>query len=734
MSEINVLSAHDLGGKFIPEEFLPEGRDDNYLRDLQAGKPADSWRQLRSHEIAELVKNGVTCDDWDALYVSDPFTPHLLKNCEFSGLVRIGRLDDVVLEHHELKTPAGITNSRIIACDIGDNAAIHNVSYLSRYIIGNHVILLNIDEMHTTNHAKFGNGIVKDGDPESVRIWMEVMNEAGGRGVLPFDGMLAADAYLWAKYRDDAALQERFLQMTDALFDSRRGFFGVVGDAAVVKNSRILKDVKIGPGCYIKGANKLKNLTINSREDEPSQIGEGVELVNGIVGYGCQVFYGCKGVRFVMGDHAKLKYGARLIHSFLGDNSTVSCCEILNNLVFPGHEQHHNNSFLVAALVMGQSNLAAGATIGSNHNSRANDGEIQAGRGFWPGLCTTLKHSSRFASFVLLAKGDYPAELNITLPFALVRDDAPHHRLLVTPAYWWNSNLYALARNAWKYAARDRRKIKNQHIEFDALAPDTAGEILHALTLLEIWTGKASLCAQGQADTDADAEMLAGLGRPLLRGPESGVADLEVLGEDMENSSRKTVLSKPWRGYHAYREMLHYYAVKNLLDYVRAHPAATVADVNDALGNSERQEWVNLGGQLVPAADADALREDITSGVLRCWRDVHEAYDRLWEAYPLAKQRHAFATLLALLDADRLSEPLWNAALDEGLRIQEHVCEQVYRTRKKDYENRFRQATFRNAAEMEAVLGTPEGDRFVQQVAEETKEFRQIVASARAKD
>jgi hypothetical protein len=631
----------------------------------------------------------------------------------------------------ELKTPAGITNSRIIACDIGDNVAIHNVRYLSRYIIENHAILLNIDEMHTTNHAKFGNGIVKDGEPESVRIWMEVMNEAGGRAVLPFDGMIAADAYLWAKYRDDAALLQRLQQITEAQFDSRRGAFGVVGAHAVIKNSQILKDVKIGSACYIKGANKLKNLTINSRPGESSQIGEGVELVNGIVGYGCHIFYGCKAVRFVMGDHSKLKYGARLIHSFLGDNSTVSCCEILNNLVFPAHEQHHNNSFLVAALVMGQSNLAAGATIGSNHNSRANDGEIQAGRGFWPGLCTTLKHSSRFASFVLLAKGDYPAELDISLPFALVRVDGPHHRLVVTPAYWWTANMYALARNAWKYQARDRRKIKTQHIEFDALAPDTVEEIFRALTWLEIWTGQALFCQQVRSGEDGDAKTFARLGRQLLQGPESGVASLEVFGENLENSSRKTVISKPWRGYRAYREMLHYYAAKNLLDYVRGHPGASVEEMNGALNGVRQTDWINLGGQLVPAEDVDKLREAIKSGKLGCWRSVHEEYDRLWAAYPAAKQRHAFATLLAVLDADRLTIPLWNAALDEALRIQQHVCNQVYLTRKKDYENPFRQATFRNTAEMEAVLGTAEEDRFVKQVAEETEVFRQLVESAR---
>ncbi len=730
MSSIRVLPAQELGGPFIPQPFLPAGEDDNYLRNQQIdqiGRPEHGWRQLRSHEIEVLVKNGVTCSDWDQLLVSDPFSPHLVKNSEFYGLVRLGRLEDVVLEHHDLRTPVGITNSRIISCDLGDNVAVHNVRYLSRYILGSHVILLNIDEMHTTNHAKFGNGIIKDGEPERIRIWLELMNEAGRRAVLPFDGMIAADAYLWAKYREDAGLLTRFRQITEAQFDSRRGFFGMVGNATVIKNSQILKDVKIGSHCYIKGANKLKNLTIHSSEEEPSQIGEGVEMVNGIVGFGCQVFYGCKAVRFVMGSHAKLKYGARLIHSFLGDNSTVSCCEILNNLVFPAHEQHHNNSFLVAALTMGQSNIAAGATIGSNHNSRANDGEIVAGRGFWPGLCTTLKHSSRFASFVLVAKGDYPYELQIPLPFSLVRDDVAYHRLVVTPGYWWVGNLYALARNEWKYQARDTRKVKTQRIEFATFAPDSVEEILNAMTLLERWTGQAAYRRQGQDPERASDQDLTHAGQRLMKGPESEMADLEIFGEGMERSRRKTVLNKVWRGYRAYHEMAFYYATKQIVDYLRTHPDTSVDQLSECLGGPRQQDWVNLGGQLVPAEDVDALRDDIRTGQLDTWSKIHDRYEQLWGAYPLAKQRHAYSTLLLLLQTDHLTPSLWSDALQKLMQIQEYICDQVYQTRKKDFDNPFRQMTFRNAAEMAAVLGDVDQDPFVQRVAEQTQALRQFI-------
>src|SRR5690606_36136580 len=152
-------------------------------------------------------------------------------------------------------------------------------------------------------------------------------------------------------------------------------------------------------------------------------IGEGCELVNGIVGHGCRIFYGVKAVRFILSAFWQLKYGARLINSFLGDNSTISCCEVLNSLIFPAHEQHHNNSFLCAALMMGQSHMAAGATVGSIHNSRAADGEIVAGRGFCPGVCVSLKHTSRFASDTLIAKGAFMYELDIRLPVAVVGND-----------------------------------------------------------------------------------------------------------------------------------------------------------------------------------------------------------------------------------------------------------------------------------------------------------------------
>ena len=380
-------------------------------------------RNLSETEIQLLKSNFNTNEDstWQNIFVDkDEFDAELIRNVEFAGFIVLGKISKAKLKYHDLELPVGIYNSYLKNVVTGDDNVIKNVTYLENYRLGNRVLLFNVQELSCTNHSKFGNGILKEGEPESNRITIAVGNENEGRWVLPFEQMIPADAYLWSRYRDDSELMNRFVELTEYGNTKKLDTYGTIGDDSVIKNTTLIKDAKIGESAYIKGAFKIKNVTILSSQEEMSQIGEGVELVNGIMGYGSRVFYQAVAVRFVIGRNCQLKYGARLLNSVIGDNSTVSCCELLNNLIFPFHEQHHNSSFLIATTIMGQSNIAAGSTIGSNHNSRSPDGEIIAGRGFWPGLCSDFKHNSKFASFSLISKGSYQQELNICYPFSLV--------------------------------------------------------------------------------------------------------------------------------------------------------------------------------------------------------------------------------------------------------------------------------------------------------------------------
>jgi hypothetical protein len=445
-------------------------------------------------------------------------------------------------------------------------------------------------------------------------------------------------------------------------------------------------------------------------------------MVNGIVGFGCRAFYGVKAVRFVMASNSQLKYGARLINAYLGDNATISCCEVLNSLIFPAHEQHHNNSFLCAAVVMGQSNMAAGATIGSNHNSRANDGELIAKRGFWPGLCVSLKHNSRFASFTIIAKGDYPAELDIPLPFSLVSQEESKNVLQIMPAYWFMYNMYALARNAWKYKARDKRPDKIQHLEFNYLAPDTANEMAAALELLEKYAGQA--VAQATESIILNENALRKAGREYLEG---NGPEMEIVAHDMENATRKTIILKAREAYQTYKKFLRFYCITECADYLLRNIEESESGLPAAFTQRQKtSEWLNVGGQLFTAKDLNILIDSITKGKIKNWEEVHNWYTAEGAAYADKKAFHAMAMLKTVhaKSISSLTTEDWKELMEEALATRKWISENVYQSRKKDYSNKFKLMMYDSEAEMEKVLGKLDDNEFILQEKEELKEFQ----------
>ena len=694
-TRVTLAPQEGFGYGFVDDCYLREGEDEYHFR--FDAVPCDGFRHLDEDEIRRLEENGNRCPDWHDVLVRDPFDTDCVRNNTFYGLVRLGPFEKKMAGYHDFFIECGVTDSRVISSDILADSAVHDCGYISHYIIRENCIIYRVGELQTTNHSKFGVGIVKEGEDEDVRVSIIVMNEAGGREILPFRGMNSADAWLWAKRRDRKVLMERLKAFTEKTATARRGVYGTVDRGCVIKNCQIIKDVNFGECCYVKGCNKLKNLTVDSSAQESTQLGEGIELVNGIVGRGSRIFYGCKAIRFVTGTHCNLKYGARLIHSYLGDNSTVSCCEVLNNLIFPFHEEHHNNSFLIAALVQGQSNMAAGATIGSNHNSRGNDGEIVAGRGFWPALSTSVKHDSRFASYVLLTKGNYPSELNVPFPFAMVTDNTARGRREVMPAYWWLYNMYALARNAWKFSVRDRRADRPVAIETDFLAPDTVYEIVRAITLMELWCGKSRPGFTG----DRDACIAEGR-RILSQGQKP---DFEVLADNIERSPFPVRILKPVKSYKAYHDMLLFYGMRTTALYAQEH-RLSFRDTLDLCPDAQIRPFANLGGQLVPQERLEDLIGDIESGRIDSWDEVHAAYRRLASLYEKDRLCNAVAVLryLALESASTVEKlfPDWNGRC---LRLNDWIMRQAVETKQKDYENTFRWITYDSAEERSAVLG-----------------------------
>ncbi len=730
MDSIKRMPLHQLGFNFIEPPYIPEGEDEYIFRHQQHDEVlggSRAYRPLKPEEIAILEEKSNFADDWGNIQVAEGFDPNLVQNCYFYGWIRIGSLESSFVSFRNLRIPVGLYDSTFCSCDLGNNVVIKNVNFMAHHIVGDEVVILDVDELSITAEAKFGNGILKEDESENTRIWLEICNENGGRRVLPFEGMLAGDAYLWSKYRNDEVLMQRFIEMTQKQFDALRGRYGKIGKGTVIKYCKTIKDVQIGEYAYIKGANKLKNLTINSSQAEKTQIGEGCELVNGIIGYGCRIFYGVKAVRFIMSPHSNLKYGARLINSFLGSNATISCCEVLNSLIFSSHEQHHNNSFLCAALVMGQSNLAAGATIGSNHNSRSADGELIAKRGFWPGLSVSLKHNSQFGSFSLITKGDYPYEINLPFPFTLLIHDFSKDKLVVMPGYWFMYNMYALARNVWKFPHRDERNEKIHHIEYDYLAPDTVEEMFGALWEFERCVGRAALKEEGREQVLKEEEVETG--RELLQNEPQKVAALKVYMEGVENSKRKVEFIKLNTAYPIFVRMIAFYGIREVLRGFNTGKLRSFDDLQERIGKAGVGGWINLGGQLVTENEVERLKSDVKEGVLNRWTAVHNRYIEWGQNYEDHKLNHALGALLKIKDCkpERLTLERFTSWLEDFKRTSDWILRQIKESRVKDYQNPFRKMTFNNAAEMEAVIGKFSDDRFIAVAGEQNRAEKELV-------
>jgi hypothetical protein len=338
-------------------------------------------------------------------------------------------------------------------------------------------------------------------------------------------------------------------------------------------------------------------------------------------------------------------------------------------------------------------------------------------------LASSFKHSSRFASYCLLAKGSYPCELNITLPFALVSIAEDGRMIRLMPGYWFEHNMYALVRNARKYRGRDKRVIKEQNIEYDFLAPDSAEEMIRGMEIL-----RSAIEQQ--------------IGRPL------GSEDFEEYGKvdsslDLQLEgmayNRKVRILHPLRGYLWYRKMLRFYGAQELCAAVQRalenkgdeksskgkNSAAAVVKTIGKRFSEPHRSWENIGGQLIPAPELERLIHAVQNRGIDTWEKLHQAYDGAWNEYPEQRTAHSLYCLLYSygLDIEKLSPDLVRQSLEESVETAKELLQRAYASRRKDFENPYRLTTFRNPEEMEAVWGKLEDISFLKSFTEEVEVY-----------
>jgi hypothetical protein len=282
-------------------------------------------------------------------------------------------------------------------------------------------------------------------------------------------------------------------------------------------------------------------------------------------------------------------------------------------------------------------------------------------------------------------------------------------------------NLYALTRNEWKYGVRDLRTEKTQKIETSYLAPDSVNEMFNGLELMREFTGRAWYKAYNSGEQTKLQYIKKG--RELLDNDDPVVDDLEILATGFENSDRKVVLMKVRKAYETFTRMIRFYGTTKLVGYLQK-----AADLNKEITalpiRTKRDEWVNIGGQLIPLRQFEVFRKSVYAGKINNWENVHAFYEKQSSVYDQHVFTHAVASLKELAGISGRPDASWIVALlKEGARTIQWISEGIYESRQKDYENPFRLMVYENEAEMEKVVGKLEENSFILMKREETRKF-----------
>ena len=545
------------------------------------------WRPLTEAEISQLIQQNNSADDWKAISVACAFSVFNIHNCHFHG--------DVKIE---------------------DNVLLTNVLYIENYHVGANARLTNIGKISFTE--------------ERFAYPLELCNEDGRYTAIAVPGMNSTDVF--------CALHT---EKPNLYADTEPETMGYIGENVTIENVTAIHNTHIESNAILSGCCEIKHAYIDSTAEEPARIGASVILRHAIVHRGASIDSRAFVSDVLVGQQVSISEGARVYQSAIGDNSHISGCELGHSFLYPCHEQHHSNSFLIAAHIQGQSNIAAGATLGSNHNGRKNDVDLFAGRGFWPGLCSSLAFPCSFAPYTLIAKGAYPRPLHIPFAFSLINNNVRENCLEIIPAFWWMHNAYALMRNEWKYEHRDKRIDYTQHYDYKPLAPDTI--------------------------------LVVKKNHQLLTRHLAGEAKLP----EMEMSNRPVKILKAEAAVAAYREMMLCYMLDEGVFNNKLETLVEILDKTDI-------QWVNVGGNVLTTAQWQEICNATSL------KDAHKLQTEFADENKSLTCFKDAVNLLPYLCKDGVTASGFRSLHIEAIAAQVHFYERVIQERTKDVQSAFR--------------------------------------------
>ena len=577
-----------------------------------------NYRKLTELETDVLKSQMCTAADWGQIEVAEGFMPERVHHVRFSGHVKLGVFRKEFCLPGGMRKPSGIGFATLHNVIVGDDCCIENVkNYIANYEIGHDTFIENVDIILTDGVSSFGNGVE-----------VSVLNETGGREVMIFDHLTAQTAYVMALYRHRPELIVRLRDMISAHVGRISSAMGRIGSNAVIVDSGYIKNVRIGDFCKIEGASRLKNGSINSKEEAPVHVGVGVIGDDFIISSGSSVEDGVTFSRCFIGQACRLGHNYSASDSLFFSNCQGENGEACAIFAGPYTVTHHKSTLLIAGMFSFM-NAGSGSNQ-SNHMYKL--GPIHQGimeRGAKTASDSYILWPAKVGAFSLVMGRHVGHQDTSDLPFSYLIEQ--QNTSYIMPGA--NLKSVGTIRDARKWPGRDKRTDPQllDQVNFNLLSPYTIRKMLSGVSILN------------------DLQRVSG-----------------VNSESYTYQSGKIKKSSLVKGLKYYGMAIDKFLGNSLITRIMNSDFSDIDSLRKALVPEALHgegDWVDLSGMIAPKGAVEDLLDDVQSGAVNDIADVNERFADMHGCYYSYEWKWAYGVIreyygvdLGTVDAGKLME------------------------------------------------------------------------------
>ena len=359
-----------------------------------------------------------------------------------------------------------------------------------------------------------------------------------------------------------------------------------------------IKNVKIGDFCKIEGASRLKNGSINSKEEAPVHVGVGVIGDDFIISSGSSVEDGVTFSRCFIGQACTLGHNYSASDSLFFSNCQGENGEACAIFAGPFTVTHHKSTLLIAGMFSFM-NAGSGSNQ-SNHMYKL--GPIHQGimeRGAKTASDSYILWPAKVGAFSLVMGRHVSHQDTSDLPFSYLIEQ--QNTSFIMPGA--NLKSVGTIRDAKKWPVRDKRKdpVLLDQINFNLLSPYTIQKMLNGVAILK------------------DLQRISG-----------------VNSDAYTYQSGKIKRSSLKNGLKYYGMAIDKFLGNSLITRIMSSEFTSIEELRAAFVPKSvygEGDWVDMSGLIAPKDAVTALLDDIESGIVSDVASVNDRFAQMHRMY-----------------------------------------------------------------------------------------------------